>query len=133
VTTPDQAPAWLSTPPPASKPASRRRWVIGCLGLIVVFVIAAVLGISMLSRALGNGFAVMSASNGSIDSFNAVSNGSRMTITFQAARGLDLADGPALACEVVRPALATTDWADASWIVVNRAGDTIASNETPCP
>ncbi len=75
----------------------------------------------------------MAASNGQIDSFHVVSNGPTTNITFQAARGLDSPDGPRLACDVVRPALATTDWADASWVVVNRAGDVIASSEMPCP
>lgn len=54
-------------------------------------------------------------------------------MTFVAARGLDVPDGPAVACSVVRPILARTDWAAARWTIVNRAGDVIASDETPCP
>ena len=107
--------------------------MIGCLGLIAILVIVGALGVSTLSRAFGNGFAVMAASGGQIDSFRVFANGPVTNITFQAARGLDLPDGPRLACDVVRPALATTDWANANWVVVNRAGDVIASNETPCP
>jgi hypothetical protein len=98
---------------------------------IAIVVLAA--GAFFLSRSLANGFAVVAASNGQVDGFHAFSNGSRTTITFQAARGLDLPDGPRLACQVVRPALATTDWAEAGWTIVNRAGDVIASAETPCP
>jgi hypothetical protein len=101
--------------------------------LVAVVVILVAVGVFFLSRSLANGFAVVAASGGDIDSFNAVSNGQGTSITFQAARGLDLPDGPRLACLVVRPALAPTDWAHARWIIVNRAGDTIASDETACP
>jgi hypothetical protein len=128
----DSRPAWVASPP-APRPGSRRRWILGCAGLLAIVVILGGLAAYGLSRTFGNGFAVMAASAGEIDSFHAFTNGSRTTITFQAARGLDLPDGPRLACEVVRPAIAKTDWANAGWTIVNRAGDLIASDETPCP
>jgi hypothetical protein len=53
-------------------------------------------------------------------------------VTFQAARGIDAADGPRLACEVIEPTLEGTDLEDADWVLVNRAGDVIASDETDC-
>jgi hypothetical protein len=103
--------------------------LLGC-GLLAVIVVASIAFLA--SRALGNGFAVIAASGGEIDSFRAFSDGPTMTVTFQAAQGIDLPDGPRLACEVVRPALAGTDWALARWTIVNRAGDVVASDETPC-
>jgi hypothetical protein len=103
--------------------------LLGC-GLLLVI---AVVSIAFLAwRAFGNGFAVVAASEGQIDSFRAFSDGPTLTVTFQAARGIDAPDGPRLACEVVRPALAGTDWTLARWTIVNRADDVIASDETPC-
>jgi hypothetical protein len=117
------------TPPPEARPGSGRRRLLGC-GLLLVIVVVA---IGLLSwRTFGNGFAVVAASRGQIDSFRAFSNGPTLTVTFQAARGIDAPDGPRLACEVVRPALVGTDWALARWTIVNRAGDVIASDETSC-
>jgi hypothetical protein len=129
---PNTTPAWL-TPPPEPRAGQRRRWLLGCGVALAVVVVLVAVGAFYVSRSLANGFAVVSASNGQIESFRAFSNGSATTITFQAARGLDLRDGPRLACQVVRPALAATDWAGARWAIVNRAGDVIASHETPCP
>ena len=103
--------------------------MLGC-GLLLVIVVVAIAFLSW--RAFGNGFAVVAATGGQIDSFRAFSNGPTLTVTFQAARGIDAPDGPRLACEVVRPALAGTDWALARWTIVNRAGDVIASDGTPC-
>jgi hypothetical protein len=100
--------------------------------LVAVIVLAAV-GVFFLERSFANGSAVIAASNGQIDGFHAFTNGSTTSITFQAARGLDLPDGSRLACQVIRPALASTDWAQTRWTIVNRAGDVIASHETPCP
>jgi hypothetical protein len=125
--------AWMSQPAPESRPRSRRWMVFGCLGLVVIVGVAIVVGGFALGRAFGNGFAVVGASGGEIDSFHAYSNGGPTSVVFQAARGIDLPDGPRLACDVVRPTLASTDWASVSWVIVNRAGDTIATSETPCP
>jgi hypothetical protein len=52
-----------------------------------------------------NANAVVEASGGRITHFNAFANGPFTRITFVAARGVDLPDGPALACNVVRPVL----------------------------
>jgi hypothetical protein len=125
------APGWV-VPPLEPKPTSQRRRLLGCLAVLVVVALIAGALAFLLSRTLASGFAVMGASGGDIDGFHAFSNGPTTTITFQAARGIDLPDGPRLACEVVRPTLASTDWALARWIIVNRAGDVIASDETPC-
>ncbi len=121
--------ASLWTSPSEARPGSGRRRLLGCALLVVIVVVA--IGF-LASRLLGTGFAVMAASSGDIESFRAFSNGAETTVTFQASRGIDVPDGPRLACDVVRPALVGTDWALARWTIVNRAGDTIASNETPC-
>lgn len=117
------------TPPPEARPGSGRRRVLGC-GLLAVIVVAAIAFV--VWRSLGTGLAVVAASGGDIERFQAFSNGAATTVTFQAARGIDLPDGPRLACQVVRPTLVGTDWALAKWTIVNRAGDMIASDATPC-
>jgi len=120
-------------PPGAARPASRRRWVIGCLVLLLVLVVAAAGCIALVWRGVGGAVEVVASSHGQIDSFNVYTGTSGTTIRFTAARGVDTSDGPRLACEIVRPTLAGTDLADASWIIVSRAGDFIASSGTPCP
>jgi hypothetical protein len=119
--------SWAS--PAQARPGSGRRQLLGC-ALLVVIVLAAIAFLAW--RLLGTGFAVIAASSGDIENVRAFSNGAETTVTFQASRGIDVPDGPRLACDVVRPALAGTDWARARWTIVNRAGDTIASNATPC-
>jgi hypothetical protein len=52
-------------------------------------------------------------------------------VPFPAAEGVDAEHGAELACEVIEPTLAGTELADASWVPVNRAGDVIASDQTP--
>jgi hypothetical protein len=117
------------TPPPESRPGAGWRRLLGC-GLLLVIVVVSIAFLAW--RIFGTGFGVVAASGGQIDSFRGFSNGPTTTVTFQAARGIDTPDGPRLACEVVRPALAGTDWALAEWTIVNRAGDVSASDETPC-
>jgi hypothetical protein len=56
----------------------------------------------------------------------------RTSITFTATQGIDVDDGPRLACEVVRPALEISPYRGASFRIVNRAGDVIATDQTPC-
>ena len=132
MTSPQTASGWI-TPTPERPGASRRRWAIGCLVAIVLA--AALIGGAafLFARTLGTGFAVIAKSGGEIETFHAFSNGPTLKVTFQAARGLDVPDGPRLACDIVRPALVNTDWASARWVIVNRAGDEMASDETPCP
>lgn len=132
MTSPDAAPGWI-IPTPERSGASKRRWAIGCL-LALVLAAAVIGGAAFLfARTLGTGLAVIANSGGEIETFHAFSNGPTLTVTFQAARGLDVPDGPRLACDVVRPALVNTDWANARWEIVNRAGDVMASDKTPCP
>jgi hypothetical protein len=119
--------------PPPERPPAGRRVLLGCAAAIAVVLIVAVALALLLSIALRNGNAVVEASGGRITSFHAFTNGPKTSVTFVAARGIDLPDGPGLACDVVRPVLAQTGWAAAEWTIVNRAGDVIASDQTPCP
>ncbi len=127
----DPASGW--TPPSTGRSTSRRGWVIGCAVLLIV----ALLGVGgcavLVWRGVGGAVLVVAGSHGEISSFRMDAGTSGTSIMFQAARGLDEADGPRLACDIVRPNLDNTDLADATWIIVNRAGDVIASDQTPCP
>lgn len=132
MTVPGSASAW-SVPPPDPLPKSRKRLLLLCGVVLAAIVIGVVAVVFLVSAALKNGNAVVDASAGRIEGFHAFSSGPNTTITFVAARGIDLPAGPGLACDVVRPVLARTDWAQARWTITNRAGDVIASNQTPCP
>ena len=110
-------------------------WItIGIVALVLVLLVGSC---ALLLRDLGNNFGpafrVVGASNGQIDSVHVNSFNGHTTITFQAAVGLDVADGPRLACQFVRPTLEGTSAASTDWVIVNRAGDVIASIDTPCP
>jgi hypothetical protein len=122
-----------AAPPAQRRPGSRRKWRIGCGLLLLVLVIGVGACTVLLARSFGAAAAVMSASGGRIDGFNASTFNGRTTITFQAAKGVEPSEGPTLACDVVRPALATTELSGADWVTVDRAGDVIASKATPCP
>ena len=122
-----------SVPSPEPLPKSRKRLILLCGAVLAAIVIGVAAFAFLVSTALKNGNAVVEASAGRIEGFHAFSNGPNTTITFVAARGIDLSDGPALACAVVRPVLANTDWARAHWTITNRAGNVIASEQTPCP
>ena len=119
-------------PNPQSPRRSRRKWVIGCGLLLLLLVIGVGACTVLLVRGLGPGFSVIANSGGDIETFSAVSANGRTRITFQARRGLDVEDGPRLACEVIKPSLASSELAAADWVLVNRAGDVMATNETPC-
>lgn len=125
--------AGWAAPQAANRPRSRRRWVIGCAVLLILLVLGVGACTLLFVRSLGSAATVIGASNGRIDGVNVQNNNGRTTITFQAARGVDESEGPRLACDVVRPALAGSDQAEARWVIVNRAGDVIASDRTPCP
>jgi hypothetical protein len=83
-------------------------------------------------RNFGSGLSVIAASGGEIETFRVFQGTGGQTITFQAARGIDATDGPRLACTVIRPTLEGTELEHAHWVLVNRAGDVIASDETDC-
>ncbi len=123
------ASSWI---PPTEPQRSRRRWVIGC-GILLLLVIVGVGACTVLFvRSFGSGLSVVAASGGQIETFQVFSGSSGTTVTFQAARGVDAADGPRLACEVIEPNLRGTELEDTDWVLVNRAGDVIASDETDC-
>jgi len=122
-----------SAPPPERSPTSRKKILLGCGGLLAGLAVVFTALVLALSSLLRQGNAVVEASGGRITSFQAFSNGPVTTVTFVAARRIDEAQGPSLACDVVRPVLAGTGWASARWTIVNRAGDVIASDQTPCP
>jgi hypothetical protein len=119
------------TPPAPSR--SRRNWVIGCLVLVVVLVVGVGACTVLALRSFGPAGAVLVESSGEIDAFNVQTFNGQTEIVFTAARGIDEADGPRLACQVIGPTLAGTDLDGTDWVLVNRAGDAIATNETPCP
>jgi hypothetical protein len=87
----------------------------------------------LVVRNFGAGFGVIANSAGDITTFSANSVNGRTTITFEAARGIDVEDGEFLACEVIKPTLAGSDLASADWVLVTPAGDVLATDETPCP
>lgn len=136
------APSWAGPPPvywgstAPAKPRSRRTlWI--ALGIVAVLLLLGLWACSLLLKDLGNNFgpaaAVISAADGQITGFRVNTFNGRTTITFQAAQGVDVADGPSLACNVVKPTLASTTAQATAWVIVNRAGDVIGSSETPCP
>ncbi|HEY6571383.1 MAG TPA: hypothetical protein VIZ22_13900 [Candidatus Limnocylindrales bacterium] len=106
--------------------------MIGCGLLLLVLVLGVGACTVFFVRTLGSGFAVIANSGGDIESFSSSTFNGRTVITFQAARGVDLEDGPRLACEAIKPALAGSELEDEEWVLLNRAGDVIASNETAC-
>ena len=106
--------------------------MIGCGLLLLLLVLGVGACTVFFVRSLGSGFSVIANSGGAIETFSVVSANGRTRITFQAARGIDVEDGPRLACDVIKPTLAGSELAGADWVLVNRAGDVIASDETPC-
>jgi len=110
-------------------------WIV--VGVVVLLLLALVGSCALFLRDLSTQFApaasVINVSRGQIDSFRVNTFNGRTTIIFQAAQGVDATDGPDLACRIVKPTLANTSAAGTAWVIVNRAGDAIASNETPCP
>jgi hypothetical protein len=122
-------PGWNAPPP---RPASRKRWLIGCLVLVIVLVIGVAGCAVFFVRSFGSAGEVVLASDGRIDQFNVRSINGVTHVTFWAARGIDAAEGPALACDVIVPSLSGTELASADWVLLNRAGDVIATDETPC-
>ena len=118
--------------PTEPRRSSRRRWVIGC-GVLLLLVIVGIGACTVLFvRSFGTGLSVVVASGGEIETFREFTGTAGTTVTFQAARGIDIADGPRLACEVIKPTLEGTELEDVDWVLVNRAGDVIASDETDC-
>jgi hypothetical protein len=120
--------AWA--PPPRR---SRKPFVIGCLLVIVLFIVGVGACTAVLLRSFGVAADVMAASGGQIDGFHANTINGTTSVTFQAARGVTEAQGTTLACTVIKPKLAGTEWAGVTWVLVNRAGDVIASDRTACP
>jgi hypothetical protein len=125
---------WYPPPPPVKR-SRRTLWIVlGVVTLVLLLVIwSCSQFIGQLGNSFGPGFAVINASNGQITNFNVNTFNGRTTVYFTAARGLDLPDGPRLACDVVGPAIEGTTLAGAEWVILNRAGDVIASSDTPCP
>jgi hypothetical protein len=118
--------------PVPKPPPTRRRFLLGFVAILAAIVLAVGSCTVVFLLVARNANAVVEASGGRITHFSVFANGPFTTITFVAARGIDLPDGPALACKVVRPVLKRTDWAAARWTLVNRAGDVMASDQTPC-
>ncbi|MFN8629586.1 MAG: hypothetical protein U0838_04475 [Chloroflexota bacterium] len=127
------APGQVGWPPPSPPRRSRKPWVIGCLVLFLLLVIGVGSCTVFFARSFGVAGSVLAASNGQIDGFRANSFNGRTSIVFTAARGIDIADGQRIACTAIVPTLRNAG-ADDDWVLVNRAGDVIASkSNTSCP
>jgi hypothetical protein len=107
--------------------------MIGCGVLLVLLAVRVGACTVMFARSFDTGQRVIDASGGQIDGFHFATYNGSTTITFQAAQGVDASAGPRLACDVVRPTLVRIGAAGVGWVIVNRAGDPIASDTTPCP
>ena len=130
--TPGQIPAGWA-PPTAPRRRSRKPWVVGCGCLLVLLIVGVGACTAIFARTFAAAGSVIGASHGQITSFNAQSTNGRMHYVFGAAAGIDASIGPRIACDVIVPALKGSDGAYSDWVLVDSAGSTIASSETPCP
>ena len=110
----------------------RRTFWLGCLAIILVPVLLVAVGLIYLGRDLGLVAAFATESDGQVSYANVRTVGGQTRWELYAAPGLDLADGPRLACDVVRPIFARHGASVPEFYVLNRAGDVIASWRTPC-
>jgi hypothetical protein len=109
------------------------RWFIGCGALLLLLAIGVGSCVSSLGRTAGAGAVVLATSGGEIDGFAPEYIDGKTRFVFSAAPGIGPRDGLRLGCGVVRPGLAKMNAADQAWILMDRAGEVIASSETPCP
>jgi hypothetical protein len=71
-------------------------------------------------------------SNGRITGVNEVTTTNGTTFSIYAAVGVGPAEGIELACSVVRPILARDGYSTARFVVLDRAGDILATESTTC-
>ena len=71
-------------------------------------------------------------SNGLIDGINETANQNGTAVTMYAAVGVGPDEGVQIACTIVKPILARDGQSGVRFFVLDRAGDVLATNETPC-
>jgi hypothetical protein len=84
-------------------------------------------------RGFGVAADILAASRGQIEGFSSNTTNGATFVSFQAASGVTDAAATTLACSVIRPKLAGSDWATVHWELVDGAGRVIASDRTACP
>lgn len=120
----DMDPSWRNRPWP------RRHWrPLLFLGLVAIVVVGL---FSFFSSTLKTVNDLSAGSNGRITGVNEVTTTSGTTFTIYAAVGVGPAEAVQLACDVVRPILAREGYSDARFVVLDRAGDILATQSTTC-
>jgi len=121
---PEMDPSWRSRRWP------RRHWrPLLALGLGLVVVVALAIPASSLFRLEVD---LVNRSGGRITSVNFVSINGRTTFDIYAAAGISESAGLDLACSVVGPVLAQDGYGEASFFVLDRAGDVLATQSSRC-
>jgi len=117
-------PSWRSRPWP------RRHWrPLLFLGLVAIVTVVLV---GFFSSSLKTVNDLTAGSNGRITGVNEVTTTNGTTFSIYAAVGVGPAEGVELACSVVRPILARDGYSTARFVVLDRAGDVLATESTKC-
>jgi hypothetical protein len=122
------------------RPASGRRWILGCLVVVLVVVVLAAVGIFALSRSsFGQGFgaAVAIYDHGKPQVFRAnyYENTDQLpTMQVYLAVGVDPSAARGIGCGVVRSELSKAGLSNLHWVVYAASGQALAdSRSTTCP
>jgi len=115
----------------------RRHWrALTAVAVVVILVAAGAIAVAGLVGTFG-GYVraemdILSASDGRITNVNFYSTTEGTEFYVYAAPGVGAAEGLDLACRVVRPTLIRDGYGSAGFEVLDRAGDTLATDSTPC-
>jgi hypothetical protein len=122
------------------RPASRRRWIVGCLVVVLAAVVLIAVGIFALSRSsFGQGLGAAAAiyDHGKPQIFRAnyyEYSGQPPTMQVFLAAGVDPSVARGVGCGVVRSELAKAGLANLHWVVYAASGQALAdSGNTNCP
>jgi hypothetical protein len=108
----------------------RRHWrPLLAIGLGLVAVVALAIPASFLLRVEID---LVNRSGGRITSVNLVTINGRTTFDIHAAPGISQSAGLDLACAVVGPVLARDGYGDATFFLLDRAGDVLATQSSAC-
>jgi hypothetical protein len=110
----------------------RRTFWLGCLAIILVPVVLVAAILLLVRNEVGTIVDFAGDTGGQITSVDVHQVEGRLQWELYAAPGLGPRDGPQLACDVVRPVFRRHGVANAEFYVLDRAGDVIASWQTPC-